>query len=160
VIAAGRDKAAILLAGLGSAGLLAGALAFQYIGGLPPCALCIWQRWPHLAAVVIAAAALALPGRLLPAAGAAAALATAGIGAYHSGVEWGWWPGPSTCQAGSVEGLTAQELLDQIMAAPVVRCDEIAWSLAGLSMAGWNAVASLGLAALWITAFRLRELRN
>ncbi len=144
----------ILLSAGGSAALLLGALGFQYIGGLPPCDLCIWQRWPHLAAILIGAAALALPGRLLPLAGAAAALGTAAIGVFHTGVERGWWQGPTTCSSGPVGNLSADQLLEQIMAAPLVRCDEVAWSLLGLSMASWNAIASLALALLWLAAAR------
>jgi len=145
----------ILMAFLGSAALLAGAFAFQHLGGMAPCKLCLWQRWPHGAAVPIGLAALAVPGVLLPLAGALAALCTAAIGAYHTGVERGWWPGPTSCSgAGGVERLSAQELFDQIMAAPVIRCDEVPWQMLGLSMASWNMLVSLGLAALWLAAAR------
>lgn len=146
----------ILMAAGGSAALLLGAFAFQHLGGLPPCALCLWQRWPHAAAALIGAVALAVPAAWLALAGALAALTTAGIGAYHAGVEQGWWEGPTTCTSGSIGGLSTDELLDQIMAAPLVRCDDIAWQLAGISMAGWNAILSLVLAALWIAAWRAR----
>ena len=88
----------------GSLALLLGAFAFQFIGGLAPCQLCLWQRWPHAAAVLIGAVALAVPGRLLPVLGAMAALATAGIAAFHTGVERGWWEGLATCTAGSIAG--------------------------------------------------------
>ncbi|MEL6168480.1 MAG: disulfide bond formation protein B [Pseudomonadota bacterium] len=142
----------ILFAAAGSLALLAGAFAFQYIGGLAPCALCLWQRWPHAAAAVLGAMGLGIGGALLPLAGAAAALTSAGIGIFHTGVERGWWEGPSTCSSGPVDGLSPQELMDQILAAPLVQCDQVAWELAGLSMASWNAVVSFGLAALWIAA--------
>jgi disulfide bond formation protein DsbB len=142
----------VILAMAGSVALLAGALAFQHIGGLAPCKLCIWQRWPHAAAVLIGLFALFLPGRGLPLLGAVAALVTAGVGFYHTGIERQWWPGPTTCTAGPIGGLSSEELLNQILAAPVVRCDEVAWSLAGLSMASWNAVLSLLLALLWLAA--------
>ena len=149
--------ALIALAMTGSALLLAGAFAFQYLGGLAPCPLCLWQRWPHAAAVLIGLAALALAaggraGRGLPILGAGAALATAGIGLYHSGIERQWWQGPDTCSSAPVAGLSPEALLDQILAAPVVRCDEVAWAFAGLSMASWNAVLSLALAVLWLAA--------
>lgn len=147
----------ILLAGAGSAAMLLGAWGFQYLGGLAPCKMCVWQRWPHGAAVVVAALALVLPARIWPLAGALAALTTAAIGIYHAGVEQGWWTGPSTCSSGPVSGLSAQDLLDQIMAAPLVRCDEIAWQMMGLSMAGWNAVISFGLALIWVMAARARS---
>lgn len=144
----------VILALAGSAALLAGAFAFQHIGGLAPCKLCLWQRWPHAAAVLVGVVAVFMPGRALPLMGAGAALATAGIGLYHTGVERLWWPGPTTCTAGPIGGLSSEELLDQILAAPVVRCDEVAWALAGLSMASWNAVLSLALALLWVAAAR------
>ena len=85
-----RNRLVLLAAG-GSAALLLGALAFQFLGGLPPCKLCYWQRYPHVAAVLIGAVALAVPGRVLPLLGAVAALATSGVGIYHTGVEKGWW---------------------------------------------------------------------
>ncbi|MGR3805477.1 disulfide bond formation protein B [Marinibacterium profundimaris] len=144
----------ILLAAGGSAALLLGALAFQYLGGLPPCKLCYWQRYPHVAAVVIGALALAIQGRLLPLLGGLAALGTAGVGIYHTGVERGWWEGPSSCTSGSVTGLSTDDLMDQIMSAPLVRCDDIAWEMFGLSMASWNAIIAIGLALIWLAAAR------
>lgn len=146
----------IFLAAAGSAALLAGAFAFQHLGGLAPCELCLWQRWPHAAALAIGAAALALGVGALAWAGAAAALATAGIGAYHTGVERKWWNGPAACSGGETGSLTADQLFDRIMAAPLVRCDEVPWEMLGLSMASWNAVIALALAALWIAAARAR----
>lgn len=142
----------IILASAGSAALLLGAFGFQYIGEMAPCKLCIWQRYPHGAAVVIGAVALAFPLLILPFLGALAALATAGIGAYHTGVERGWWEGPSTCTSGPIGNLSADELMQQIMSAPLVRCDDVPWEMLGLSMASWNAVASFVLALLWIAA--------
>jgi len=150
------------LAGAGSAALLAGAFAFQHIGGLPPCALCIWQRWPHVAAALLAAALLLSPAPLrrpLMALGALAALATGGIGIYHAGIERGWWPGPTSCSGSGpgLSGMSGADLLDMSAPATVVMCDEIPWAFAGLSMAGWNAVLSLGLAAIWLAALRLGD---
>jgi disulfide bond formation protein DsbB len=147
----------VLAAAAGSAALLLGAFAFQYIGGLAPCELCLWQRWPHAAAIGIGVVALALPGRLLPLLGALAALATAGLGVFHTGVERKWWAGPGTCSGGVPGDIGAGDLLEQILEAPLVRCDEVAWSLAGLSMASWNAVLSLALAALWLAAATRRS---
>ncbi len=141
------------LAALGSAALLAGALLFQYVGGLPPCDLCILQRWPHVAAVAMGLLAVVLgPLRAICALGAAAAMTTSGIGLYHVGVEQGWWKGPETCSGGQGAGLTTDQLLDAIRNAPVVRCTDIAWEFLGISMAGWNALISLALAAIWIAA--------
>ncbi len=144
----------VMLAAAGSAALLAGAFAFQYIGGMAPCAMCIWQRWPHLAAVIIGVLAIAIAGRLLPLLGALAALTTAGIGVYHTGVERDWWEGPTTCTSGSIEGVAPADLLTQILDAPIVRCDEVAWALAGISMASWNAILSAALAIIWLAAAR------
>lgn len=146
----------IALAAGGSAALLLGAFAFQHLGGLAPCKLCIWQRYPHVAAIALGALALFVPLPILIALGALAALITAGIGGYHVGVEQGWWEGPTTCSSAPVDKLDPNALFDQIMAAPLVRCDEIAWQFAGLSMAGWNMVISLVLAGLWIAALRAR----
>jgi disulfide bond formation protein DsbB len=145
----------VLAAAGGSAALLLGALAFQYIGGLWPCPLCLWQRWPHLAAVLIGAAALARPGRALPVLGALAAVATAGIGGFHAGVELGWWQGLDSCAGAGIGGLSGSALLDPTAnVPPPVRCDAVAWSFLGLSMAAWNMILSLGLAALWLAAAR------
>lgn len=142
----------VALAAGGSAALLLGAFAFQHLGGLAPCKMCIWQRYPHGAAVLIGALSLLVPRWVLPLAGAAAALTSSVIGAYHAGVELQWWQGPSTCSSGPVSGISADELLNQIMSAPLVRCDEVAWQFLGLSMAGWNALLSLLLALIWLKA--------
>jgi disulfide bond formation protein DsbB len=148
-------KTLTLIATLGSGAILAGAFAFQYIGGLAPCQLCLWQRWPHAAAVVIGLMALALGWRILALAGAAAALATAGIGAFHVGVEQKWWEGLASCTAGSINGISTADLLNpNVAVAAPVRCDAIAWQLAGVSMAGWNVILSLGLMLIWIAAAR------
>ncbi|MGB7316851.1 MAG: disulfide bond formation protein B [Planktotalea sp.] len=144
----------ILLAAGGSAALMLGALGFQYIGEMPPCKLCYWQRYPHIAAIVIGVSALFLSTRALPALGALAALVTAAIGAYHTGVERKWWEGPTSCTSGSVADMSSSDLLAQIMAAPLVRCDEVPWALFGLSMASWNMLASVALAVIWIMALR------
>lgn len=143
----------ILSAAAGSAALLAGAHVFQALG-YAPCKLCLWQRGPHWAAVVIGLAAYLLPWRALPWAGALAAAATAALGLYHTGVEQKWWQGPSSCTSGGELGGSADDLLNQIMAAPLVRCDEVAWSLLGISMASWNAILSALLVAVWIAAAR------
>ncbi len=143
----------ILLAAGGSAALLLGAFFFQMLG-YAPCKLCLWQRWPHGAAIVIGFVLIATGQRALAWAGAAAAALTGGLGIYHTGVEQGWWPGPDTCTSGGGLAGSAEDLLNQIMEAPLVRCDEIAWTFAGLSMASWNAILSFALMALWIAAAR------
>lgn len=147
----------ILIATLGSAAMMLGALGFQYIGELPPCKMCYWQRYPHVAAAGIGVLAFLLPGTgltILLYLGALAALITGGIGVFHSGVERGYWEGPSTCTSGSINGLSPQQLMDQIMGAPIVRCDEVPWELFSLSMASWNAIISFALAGVWIAAAR------
>jgi len=147
-----------LAAGAGSAALLGAAWVFEFVVGLAPCAMCYWQRWPHMAAVAIAVlATAALPGPARVAvglAGAAAAATSGAIGAFHSGVERGWWAGPTSCTGGGagLGSLSGADLLDVSAAAPVVMCDEIAWTFLGLSMANWNMALSFGLAALWVAA--------
>lgn len=144
----------ILLAAGGSLALLLGAWGFQHIGGLAPCKMCIWQRWPHGVAVVAGVLSLFFGGRLLPMLGALALATTAGIGLYHTGVERAWWEGPNSCSSGSIEKLSPQELLDQIMTAPLVQCDQVAWEMLSLSMASWNALISVGLFLVWATIAR------
>lgn len=147
----------ILLAAGGSAALLLGAFAFQHLGGLAPCKMCLWQRWPHAAAVLIGIAALVTRGTWLPWLGALAALATAAIGGYHTGVERGWWEGPSSCSGGGagLSGQSGSDLLSMEAPVRVVMCDEVAWQMLGLSMASWNMLIALALAALWALAARL-----
>jgi len=145
----------ILLAAGGSLAMLLGAFAFQYIGGMAPCALCLWQRWPHAAAVLIGALSLRIAGPVLPLLGALSALTTAGIGVFHVGVEQKWWQGLASCTAGSIEGISTADLLNpNVNVGAVVRCDEIAWSMLGISMPGWNVVISVGLALIWLMAAR------
>lgn len=147
----------LLAATVGSALMMLGALGFQYIGEMAPCKLCYWQRYPHLAAIGIGILALILPVNALLYLGAAAALTTVGIGIYHTGVERGFWQGPTTCTSGPIGGLTPEQLMEQILGAPLVRCDDIPWELLSLSMASWNAIASIGLACLWIAAARSKS---
>ena len=143
----------MLLAAFGSFALLAGAFIFQSLG-YAPCNMCIWQRWPHGVAIALAVIAFALAPRRAAAyalyLGALALIAGAGIGVFHAGVELGYWEGPTTCSGGDVSALTPAELIAKLQAAPLVRCDEVAWSFIGISMAGWNAILSVGLA---LTAF-------
>ncbi len=146
-------KQLILLATGGSAALLLGAFFFQMLG-YPPCKLCLWQRWPHGAAIAIGILATLTAIRWLPWLGALAAATTGAIGIYHSGVEQGWWQGPTTCTSGGALTGSTQDLLGQIMTAPLVRCDDIAWIFAGLSMASWNAILSFALVAIWVAAAR------
>lgn len=154
----------MLLLGLASAGVLAAAFVFQYGFGYQPCVLCVWQRWPYAAVVAFAALTLAFGhwrgvGDALLVASGLALLAGAGIAAYHVGVEQHWWAGTPGCgvpgPADSLEALRAQ-----VMAAPVVRCDEVPWSLFGISMAGYNVPISLALAAFALVAARAAYSRS
>ena len=129
------------------AALLGGALASQYLGGLHPCEMCYWQRWPHAAAIVLAAAAFLVPpasprARFLTGLAALAIAISGAIGVFHAGVELKWWEGLTRCATGGAMSL------DELMKVPLVRCDQVQWSLLGISMAGWNAILSLGSAAL------------
>lgn len=148
----------ILLAAGGSAAMLAAAFLFQYVGGIAPCELCLWQRWPHAAAVLIGVLALTVPGRALPRLGALAALTTAGIGVYHSGIERKFWSGPASCtgDGGALGGLSGSDLLSLDAPTGLVMCDKIAWQFAGLTMANLNVIVSLALALIWLMAARNR----
>ena len=141
-----RLLTANMLALLLPAALLAGAYAFQYLMGLPPCEMCWWQRYPHMAAIALALLAALVGGtaarRWLIALAAIAIAASGAIGVYHAGVEQKWWTGITACSAAPVTGSTAQ-ILAEVMATPLVRCDAIPWSLLGISLAGWNAIISL-----------------
>lgn len=145
----------ILLASLGSFLILMGAFGFQYLAGLAPCPMCIWQRWPHAAAIVIGLVAMTVLWRFrrpLSLAGFAAMSVSAGLGVFHAGVEQRLWDGPSTCVGADPTALNADDLFEHLMQAPLVRCDEIVWDLWGVTMAGWNAILSAGLALLWLFA--------
>ena len=130
--------------------LLGGAIGSQYLGGLFPCEMCYWQRWPHLAAIFAALAAIVLRGNPPMSATftalAAFAIATSGaIGLFHAGVEYRWWEGFTTCTSLKPVG---GDMLEAIMNAPLIRCDQAQWTLWGISLAGYNAILSLGGAAL------------
>ena len=139
--------------------LLAGAWGSQLIGGLYPCEMCHWQRWPHYAALAIAALAFFTHGRTRLALVMLAALAIAvsgAIGVFHAGVEYGWWHGITACSSSlDFSGMSAAQRLDAIMGAPLIRCDHAPWTLAGVSLAGFNALFSLaGAATIWMLARR------
>ena len=143
-------------------GLLAGALGSQYLGGLYPCEMCHWQRWPHYAAAAIALASFGFKGRpdegrtLIWLAGLAI-FASGLIGVYHAGVEYGIFEGFTQCTSIGGGGSNADILAD-IMATPLVRCDQVQWSFLGISMAGWNAIISIGSALViaWLSLRRPR----
>jgi disulfide bond formation protein DsbB len=149
------------LALLVPAGLLAGALGSQYLGGLYPCEMCHWQRWPHYAAVALASLAFLLrrgpdQGRPFVWLAALAILTSGAIGIYHAGVEAGVFEGVTQCS--TLAGGSNADILRDIMARPVIRCDEVQWSFLGISMAGWNAILSClsALVILWLSLKRPR----
>jgi len=138
-----RLKQARLLALLLPSALLGGALFSQYVGGLYPCEMCYWQRWPHGAAILLAIGAFISPVRARPLVllAALAILVSGAIGVYHAGVEIGWWEGITVCTTNIATSL------EDILKVPLVRCDEIQWAFLGLSLAAWNAIFSIGGAA-------------
>ena len=132
--------------------LLSSALLFQYVGNFLPCNLCIWQRWPHLLVIILAFAGLQgfLPRGMLWLI-FIAGIVSVSLGAYHAGVEYGFWTGPTGCTANLALHGSVKALTQQLLATPLVRCDEVAWSLFGLSMAGWNALISLDIVASFLS---------
>lgn len=135
---------------------LAGAWFFEYVLKLPPCPLCLTQRIPYHVMIplslLLGIAALArAPQKLIIVGFAAiliAALCNVVLGTYHAGVEWHWWPGPPDCSGPLTNLNTGGSLLDQLHGVHVVRCDEAAWRFLGLSLAGYNVLISLVLAAI------------
>lgn len=135
--------------------LYGGALVSQYVFGLHPCEMCYWQRWPHQAAIVLAALALLLRAndramRALTVLAAVAIAISGAIGIFHAGVEYGWWEGLTTCSTTQTGPIS----LDDIMAAPITRCDVPQWTLGPVSLAGFNAIFSLGGAAFVLALLR------
>ncbi len=155
-----RPVPALALLVAASASLLAGAWYFQLVIGLLPCKLCLEQRWPHYAALVVGLAGLAVAScageahrkqasRLALWLLAGLFVVSAAMGSYHAGVEWGWFVGPSDCGGAALPAAgSMQDFMKQLQTTRVVSCTEAAWRLAGLSLAGWNAVFSAGLALL------------
>lgn len=142
----------IAIAAFGSFALLGGAFLFQFFG-YAPCKMCLWQRWPHAVAIGIGVLALLVARyqKAFAVLGALAAAVTAGIGLYHTGVERDWWEGPTSCTG---SGLPVGGDLLSLDIAPITMCDDVVWSLMGLSMASYNALISLVLVAIWIAAAR------
>ena len=128
--------------------LLAGAYLSQYGFGLYPCEMCWWQRYAHFAALAFAVISfVAGPRRLWIGLAAVAILVSGAIGAFHAGVEYGWWEGLTACSSPVLQG---GDPLEAVLNAPLVRCDEVQWSLFSISLAGWNFLFStIGAAAIF-----------
>ena len=144
---AGNLSSARLLALAVPAVLLGGALLSEFVGKLYPCEMCWWQRYPHAVAILLALGAISSPltaprTRMLTILAACAIAVSGAIGAFHAGVEYGWWEGLTTCTSSGATSLEA------IMNVPLIRCDQVQWSLAGISLAGFNALLSIGGALL------------
>jgi disulfide bond formation protein DsbB len=154
-------RTARLIALLLPAALLAGAWGSQLFG-LVPCEMCHWQRWPHYAAVGVAVLAflpLPRPVQMLFVLFAGVLIAVSGaIGVFHAGVEYHWWQGITACTAPVGHG-DAMDILNQALRRPLVRCDVPQWTLFGISLAGFNAILSLGGAAV-IFALAPRKARR
>lgn len=147
-----RAAAARLIALILPLALVGGAFAFQYLGGLYPCEMCWWQRYAHMAAILLAALAFTADAteqrsRVLTLLAALAIAVSGAIGVYHAGVELHIFEGFTTCST-TATGASTAELLQKLMKVPLIRCDQVQWSLFGISMAGWNAIVSLSGAAL------------
>lgn len=146
-----RSRLAGTAIAISGAAILGAALAFQHIGGLVPCDLCYMQRYPFWVAIPAGLAAAYAPAGKLRAAllaiAAAALTYGAGVAAFHTGVEQGWWEGLASCSSPRGMSNSLEELRARLLAAPVVRCDEPQWSLFGVTMAGYNFLLSGALAA-------------
>jgi len=162
-------SAAVVIAAVGAATIL-GAWIFQYGLGLKPCPLCLEQRYAYyftipLAVMVLLGDQVGASRKVLLAALVAIVLGmawNAGLGVYHAGVEWKWWAGPQEC-SGALEDLgSAGGLLNKLQSITVVRCDDAAWRFLGLSLAGYNALISLTLAAVaaWAALLEWRQMRS
>ena len=148
-----------IAATVGSLALLAGAFVFQFLGWAP-CQLCLWQRWPHAAAIAIGLGAITIGTRAMAGLGALAMATAAGLAAYHTGVERKWWDGPSSCSgAGPLSADNGDTLLPGSAAETpaLVMCDQLQPFFMGLTMANWNLVFSTALMALWIFAALRRD---
>ena len=146
-------KQLINIAGFSSVAVIFGAYAFEFIGGFFPCKLCYWQRYPHFLVILIFPLLYFFQIRSIIFVGVISMFISTTLAFYHVGVEQKYWPGPNSCTNSSIEGLTTDQLIDQIMSAPLVRCDEIAWKLVGISMAGWNALISFCLFLTWLYCY-------
>ena len=147
-----------------SAAVLGGALLSQYWGGLAPCELCLMQRWPWAAAIAIALIAIMVGSESLLSWLALVLTAVFAVGGalalYHVGVERHWFAGPSACTGAATAADTVEALKARILGQMPVRCDEPAWSLWGISLAGWNLLASLVMGSVCLAVFWLLRGRD
>jgi disulfide bond formation protein DsbB len=158
-------SAALVVAAFGAATIL-GAYYFQYVLGYLPCPLCFEQRIPYYVAIPLAllVALAALRSAPRPAVIGGLALlglimvVSTGLGAYHAGVEWKWWPGPADCSGPLNSMGSAGDLLQRMQSQTVVRCDDAAWRFLGISLAGYNALISLAMVV--VTAWGLIKERE
>ena len=153
------QRSALVLVLLGSVAVIGGALLFQYVGGLTPCELCLTERWPYYIGIPVTLAALWSGGRRPLTLGLIAVVLLLFAGSsvlafYHVGVEQHWFQGPTACTGSSGAAQTLEELRAQLMAQQPVRCDEPQWTLFGVSLAGFNLLASVVLAVLSFAALR------
>ncbi|POF32706.1 disulfide bond formation protein B [Roseibium marinum] len=156
------------LALIGGLAVIAAAWGFQLIGGYVPCKLCLEQRVPYYIGLPLTALALIVMIRarsgvamLILLVAAAVFAYGAGLGVYQAGAEWQFWAGPGDCGGGSGAPAKAADMLQALQSTRVVSCTEASWRMLGLSFAGWNAVASAGLAGLaLISALLLKQRRN
>lgn len=162
-ISAKALSAPLTVALCASVAVLATAYFFQYALGYQPCDLCYYQRYPYMAVIFAAALGHVLPQRtnsiqtaLLILVGLLFLL-DAGIAIFHVGVEQGWWEGPTTCSGGAFTQGSVEDVLAQIKAAAPVRCDEPAWTLFGISFAGFNVFIAGALAVFSLVALRGRK---
>lgn len=162
----GMNRIAPLIVLTSSIVLLGTAYGFQFIGGMAPCDLCYYQRYPYMATIVIglmgtwivvasrgSRRSRSLVGALMFLA-MLFYLADAGVAGYHAGVELKWWEGPDTCTAPTMDFESLDGLRDKISAIIAPRCDEVPWEFLGISMAGWNGLAAFGLAIFSFMAWR------
>jgi len=151
------DDQPVLFAGIVAGLILGTAFASQIFGGLAPCELCWWQRYPYMAIIgvsLVGTFVKAIPQKLLLLLLAALFLTDAGLALFHVGVEQHWWEGLPTCSSTIDFTDNIKDALDAIMNTAVVRCDEVAWSLFGVSMAGYNMLAALVMSSFLAAKFK------
>lgn len=150
------SRSLFMIAALFGASTFAAALFVQYVDGLPPCELCMWQRYALSVGIAGASIAALLPGftaQAFGAIGAAGYAAESGVAMFHSGVERGWWEGLASCSGGSLPTtFEPNAMIAEVAKGPVPSCGDIVWSVLGLSMANWNVLIAAALALICVIA--------